>query len=181
MPPPFALLPGERVRWTGRPAGGLLFVSSDLFAVPFSFLWCAMALGIFTQGSRSPTGAPFPFALIPVLFVAIGLFVAVGRFPLDMWLRARTSYVVTDRRVLIDRTAPFGQSTVLMLDQLPDLRLKPGRGGRGTIAFGETGSMFGGRGFGSWLPSLGPTPQLLAIDDAASVYALIQRLIADRP
>ena len=50
------------------------------------------------------------------------------------------------------------------------------RGGRGTITLGETPSIFGNRNLGSIVPSLEPTPQLLGIDDAASVYQLLQRL-----
>ena len=179
MPPHLALLPGERVRWTGRPGRGLLFVWSDLFVVPFTFVWCAGASSVFWSGRRPLAEQPFPFLLIPFLFVGVGLFMAVGRFAFDMWLRARTSYVVTDRRVFIDRDLPFGRSIVLTLAQLQDVRLRRMRGGRGTIAFGDRPSILGNRGFGSMVPSLDPTPQLLMIDDATTVYTLIQRLAND--
>src|SRR5262249_45574969 len=105
------------------------------------------------------------------MFVAVGLFMALGRFALDAWLRARTSYAVTDKRILIARAGPFSHFTSLDLDRLPDVNLDGAGRARGTIRFGQPA--FSNRSLSGWAPSPDPTPQFLAIEDASRVFDLI--------
>jgi hypothetical protein len=172
------LLPGERIRWSGQPARGIVFTTQDLFLVPFSLAWCGFA--IFWTVMATSGGAPIFFALWGLMFVAVGCYFVVGRFAIDAWLRSRTHYVVTDRRILIERAPPFSASVAIGLAQLPNLTLREGRNGRGTIRFGSSSSAFGNRSFGVWSPSLDPTPQFIAIEDVRSVFNLIQRQADDR-
>jgi hypothetical protein len=92
------LLTGERILWSGRPAQGLLFTGRDTVLIPFMFgafavFWESMVL---TQQN-----APGFFMLWGVPFVLIGLYLIVGRFLLDAWIRAGTDYAVTNKRILI--------------------------------------------------------------------------------
>ncbi len=167
------LMPGERVQWSGRPGQGILFTPRDTFMIPFSLLWCGFAL--FWEFSVSRTGAPSFFMLWGAMFVCVGLYFVFGRFLFDAWIRSRMSYAVTDQRILITRPPPFGTFTAVSLQRVPDMRFNDLGGGRGTIRFGEAPSMFAGRGFSSWSPALDPTPQLLAVDNAKSVFDLLQR------
>jgi hypothetical protein len=58
---------------------------------------------------------------------------------------------------------------------LPDASLSESAGGRGTIRFGPAMQFFGGRNsMASWTPSLDPTPQFIAIENAPSVFDQIQ-------
>lgn len=166
------LLAGERIAWAGRPGGGLVLTSRDVFLIPFSLLWCGFAI-FWTFGARS-MGAPGFFTLWGVMFVCIGLFFVAGRFVVDAWLRRRLRYAVTDRRILIARAAPFGRFTAIGLTQLADLTLTERANGSGTIRFGYEPSMWR-NGMGGWLPSLDSTPQFLAIDDVRRVFDLVQR------
>ena len=173
-----SLMPGERVQWSGRPQQGIMFTAMDIFLVPFGLFWCGIVGSVFVTGLTSAAAGAAPFFLIvPFLMLCFGLVMMLGRFPMDAWLRSRTAYAVTNQRILIARGAPFGSFTAVSRDRLPSVKLSERSGGRGTIRFGETASMFGfqNRGFSIWLPSLDTTPQFLAIDSARSVFDLIQR------
>jgi len=97
--------PEERILSEGTPAHGLLLTRRDAVLVPFSALWLAFA--VFWIGIVIRIGAPSFFILFGAVFVAAGLFIAVGRFAADAWLRSRTSYAVSKRPILIFRTEPF--------------------------------------------------------------------------
>ncbi|MBL6938862.1 MAG: PH domain-containing protein [Alphaproteobacteria bacterium] len=170
------LQPGEHLFWWGRPQQGLLITSRDIFMVPFSFVWAGFALSIFLSGLHGPV-PPFPFLLVGGLFSVLGLYIAVGRFIVDAWLRRNTTYGLTDRRVLIARTGPWGNFTALQLDRLPSISLRERSNGRGTIRFGDpaySGWPMRSNSFGSWMPSLDPTPQFLGIEDVRRVFNEIQ-------
>jgi hypothetical protein len=121
------------------------------------------------------TNSPDFFVLWGIPFVLIGLYLIAGRFLLDAWIRGGMLYAVTNKRILISRSGPFGKFTALSLDRLPDASISESAGGRGTIRFGEPAPMWGGRnGMASWTPSLDPTPQFIAIENARSVFDQIQ-------
>ena len=174
------LLSGERLVWQGRPATGILFTSRDIFLVPFSLFWCGFVVfwewGA-SQASRSGQdgliGDVFPLFGIP--FVLIGIYFLIGRFLVDVWIRGRTSYAVTNQRVLIFRASPFGSFTALAIDKLPELSLDERLDGRGTIRFQPKTPMWGyNNGFSAWTPSLDAT-QFLMIPDARNVFDRIQK------
>src|SRR5580704_8775894 len=168
------LLTGERIVWSGRPAQGLLFSGRDWLLVPFSLLWGGFA--IFWEGSVLVMNGPIIMQLWGVPFVLIGLYLVIGRFILDAWIRSGMQYAVTNRRILISRSGPFGKFTAVSLDRLPDASISESAGGRGTIRFGEPAPLWGRRNsFASWTPSLDPTPQFIGIEDARNVFDQIQR------
>jgi hypothetical protein len=175
------LLSGERIAWRGQSGRGLVLTRRDLFLIPFSLLWCGFAI-FWTVGATS-IGAPGFFTLWGSMFICVGLYVVAGRFAVDAWIRSRTFYALTDQRILIARAAPFRKFTAINLAQLAEIDLVERANGRGTIRFGneEPAWGFGRRGgWGSWSPSLDPTPQFLAIDDVRRVYDLVQRAIQQR-
>lgn len=175
------LLDDEQVLWTGAPASGLLFTREDWIKIPFSFVFAGISVVVFLSALAPPgpkEGPPDLFFLgVATLFLSIGLFLVGGRFVLDAWLRRRTHYAVTNRRVLIARSAPFGAFIAMDVEQLPEVRLLERADGRGTIRFGHAVSPWARRGGASvtWTPSLDPTPQFLSIEQAKSVFILIQR------
>jgi hypothetical protein len=60
----------------------------------------------------------------------------------------------------------------MRLDQLPEASLNESSNGRGTIRFGPQAPLLGRRT--NWTPSLDPTPQFIAIENARSVFDQIQ-------
>ncbi len=183
------LLQGERIVWSGRPAGGLLLTGWDIVAIPFSIFWCgfmvfwegAAIFGATDAEKAGPTAAPvLLFPLFGLPFICVGLFMVIGRFWLDAWIRARVRYALTDQRALIARSGPFRSFTSLYLERLPDVQIKERGDGRGTIVFGQRASLFFGRGYSLWLPSLDATPQFLVIENPRQVFDLIQHKARSR-
>lgn len=167
------LLSGERIVWSGRPSQGLILTPRDALLIPFSLVWCGFA--VFWTVGATGMGADVFFDLWGAMFICIGLYFVFGRFLIDAWVRRRMHYAVTDRRVLIARAGPFSKFTAIGLTQLPDVNLDERRNGCGTIRFGQEVSIWGNRGMGGWTPAFDPTPQFIAIDNAHSVFDLIQR------
>src|SRR5262245_484893 len=115
------LMKGEKIVWWGQPAAGFLLTGRDWLLIPFSLMWGGFA--IFWETTVVRSNAPFFMQLWGVPFVLIGLYLVAGRFLVDAWLRQRILYAVTDKRILILRSAPFSKFTALSLDQLPDVSL----------------------------------------------------------
>jgi hypothetical protein len=168
---------GERIRWTGRPAQGVRLTSRDIFLIPFSLLWGGFA--IFWEGAvlliRTPggAGAPALFALWGIPFVCVGLYLIVGRFFADAWVRSRTVYAVTDSRAFLLRRMWSDRLIAARLDG--NVQLKREGGGRGTLDFGAPGSMFFNRvnAWGMWTPALSNTVSFIGVDDVMTVYKLV--------
>jgi hypothetical protein len=178
-------LPGEKILWSGAPAQGLLLTSRDWFMIPFSLLWgggvlFALFAAAMRQQQTDPVALVFPLVFLSV-FGLVGLYIVAGRFLLDAWVRRATSYAVTNKRILISRSAPFVNFTAISLNRLPDMSLSERADGRGTIRFGPQQSWFGAGsgGFSAWAPALDPTPQFIAIENARSVFDQIQRASAE--
>ncbi len=167
------LMRGERVLWSGSPGQGILFTGRDIFLIPFSIMWCGFA--IFWTFSATNIAAPGFFTAWGMMFVVIGLYFVFGRFLVDAWLRRAMAYAVTDRRILIARGGLFARFTALGLDRLPELELRERANRRGTIRFGQAVSSWNNRNMGGWSPAMDPTPQFIDIEDARSVFDLIQR------
>jgi hypothetical protein len=162
------LLPGERVLWQGMPGQGFRLEASDLLTIPFSILWCGFA--VFWEGLAVSYDAPLLFRLWGIPFVLIGLYMLVGRFFYDIRVRARTTYAVTDRRVLILKRWPFQRLTALALGGLDTINLEETGDGAGTIHFGDRVS---GIQFGENVQRRQP-PRFIDIRDVRRVFNLIQ-------
>ena len=149
------LAPDEHLLWAGRPVQGLRMQFTDVFVVPLSLAWTAGV--VFSEATVLRSGMPAAFALFGAPFVLAGVFLLVGRFFWDAHLRARTSYGVTDQRVLL----VHGESvTSLPLRTLPPVTVR-----RATVTFGTAA----GRA---------PAPAFDHVPDAASVAELIRRAAA---
>ena len=168
------LLPGERILWSGQPGQGLLFTSRDTFLIPFSLVWFGFTV-FWESQVTSQSEAPNFFVLWGAMFMCFGLYMVVGRFIVDAWLRRRINYAVTDQRVLIVRSAPFAKFVAVSLARLPEVQLSERGNGRGTIRFGQEVMMWGRQGFGAWSPALDSTPQFLMIDNVRRVFDMIQQ------
>jgi hypothetical protein len=167
------LLASERILWTGRPPGGILFRKSDGLLIPFSLLWGGFAL--FWEYSAYHSGAPWFFLLFGGFFVIIGLFIIFGRFIYDKMVRENTVYAVTNERILI-LAGLFNQSLqALSLKNQSEFSLELSDNGRGTITFGAAGGFVSGLYNPGWQGSgKRVLPMLEKIENASDVYKLIQ-------
>lgn len=176
------LFPGERLVWSGQPKQGIAFSRSDLLAVPFSLMWGGFAIfwnvGVWTSFPNTGTADDWFFKLWGLPFLAVGLYLIVGRFFHDSWVRKRLLYGVTNERVLILRHTLSPKLTSREIQSLPMLELTEYRDGTGTILFDSDDagySMFGRhRGIGSWAPAAGASAQFFRIENPRKIYELIR-------
>ncbi|MFG1345683.1 hypothetical protein V5F59_12380 [Xanthobacter autotrophicus DSM 431] len=159
------LLPGERLLWAGRPRRGLMFVGSDVPVTLFFLAWTGIPLaGVVSEGLGKGHWA---FSIFALPFLAVGFYMLFLRYLHDAWLRARTFYAVTDRRLLIWREGPWSSFRSYDRAGLNEMELLE-NGARGTIRFGRTA--IGGRHQVS-----DSRPAFLGIEDARGVFDLLQR------
>jgi hypothetical protein len=135
--------------------------------IPFSLFFLYMGLlGVFSA----------PTQPLIYVFLAVGLYLAVGRFAVDLWRRSCTVYAITDRAALIDVAWPLGQRSIRMSAfSLAQLDVREARNGTGTIALGGRPersflSFFINRpdpqamGFGPPTPSFESIPNVRAVE-----------------
>jgi hypothetical protein len=82
--------------------------------------------------SSGPNGTGFF-----VVMLACGMYVTFGRFLVDLWLRRRTRYWVTNQRVVIQCSLFRPTITSMSLQHLPFMLVTERGDGFGTIRFGE--------------------------------------------
>lgn len=167
----------EELLWTGQPRQGLILRGYDLFLVPFSLLWGGGILVGF--GSAILSGAPGFINPIFFFFVAVAFYITIGRFLIDAYMRAKTTYGITNRRIIIQNEGIGGKTHSYDLKTLSNLSVEQGRNGRGTVTIGPPpyGRM-NMRGF--TFPGMGTyeAPAFEQIPNAQQVYELIQDIRA---
>lgn len=126
------LLPGEYITWKGRPEKGNYLSPYDIFMIPFSIIWLGFA--VFWEIGATETGIPF-MMLWGLPFIAIGLYMAFGRFIHAAYLRDKTYYVVTNKKLIIKKG---NRTTIYDGKDLPPMTLRMHKNGNGTITFSET-------------------------------------------
>jgi hypothetical protein len=179
------LLSGESIYWAGMPSPSVIFHSSDWGMIPFSLLrggfaifWEASVLGFWNTSRPSPRTFSYFMALWGIPFVLVGQYMIWGRFVLDAWLKRRTFYAVTNRRVLLLQEAWKRKTNFVYLDSISEVSREGDT--VGTLWLGLKYSMFASRGSrsrGFSLLSVGVgVPVLADIGNADSVHRLILEL-----
>lgn len=141
------LLSEERLIWSGVPDYRRIFSRQDFFLVPFSLMWGGFAifwelsvLGLVGDGASESGDPPFFFVLWGVPFVLVGLYFIFGRFLVKRWVRRRTIYAVTDKRVIVVRDAFGTRTDAGYIHSLPNVSVSVDRRGRGSVDFGGSQS-----------------------------------------
>lgn len=165
----FHLDQDEELLWSGKPKSGIVFRASDAFMIPFSVLWCSFAVFWFVSALQ----APFPFALFGIPFVLIGLLMVFGRFIIDARDRDRTSYGLTNKRIIIESGVFSRKFKSVPLKTLSELELKQHSDGTGTIRLGPKSRHTAFQSGMTWWPGVQVTPQLELIPAPHEVYAQI--------
>jgi hypothetical protein len=125
---------GEDVLWTGRPSPGRFLSASDLPVMAFGVVWTGFA--VVWEVLAITAGAPFFFYIWGGMFVAIGLGTFLGMPVRRKRMLARTTYLVTDRRVaVVERMRKKTVVTDLPLEKLP-VQTSQRPDGSGSITFG---------------------------------------------
>ncbi len=127
------LRPGEKILWQGRPEKLRATRKADAFMIPFSIFWCGFA--VFWEYNVIKIGAPVPFVLFGLFFVCIGLYISVGRFLARRFVAKRTTYAVTDQKIL---RRQYKKIDMQWLSTLPGISVETGEDGTGTILIGAS-------------------------------------------
>jgi hypothetical protein len=173
----------ERVYWAGMPNPKVIFHSDDWAMVPFSLLWGGFAifweagvLGYWGNGQRS--GSPsLIMAIWGIPFIAMGQYMIWGRFLYDAWLKRRTYYAVTNRRVLVLQEAWKRKMNWMYPEAIPTIEREGTM--RGTIWVGKKYPIIAGRGQKNRSMSrfdVGDIPVFAEIDHVDGVERLVQEL-----
>lgn len=179
------LLSGENILWAGKPNPNLTFHSDDWYIIPFSLFWVtftafweASVLGFIGMAKGGPS---IFMALWGVPFIVMGQYFLWGRFVYDGWLKRRTYYAVTSKRILIVQEGWSRKTSANYIDVLPTID-KEGSG-TGTLWFGPKLPILGGRNQAKRDISrfrIGTTPMFADIDDIDSVHRLVLDLREQR-
>lgn len=121
----------EQLIWAGIPKQGIIFQVYDRFMIPFSVVWCGIIAVwmIFTINSNTV------FAFFGIPFVIIGLFMLFGRFFLSSYVRSKTFYGVTNKRIIIKVDTTRTVTTTYDLSLNSPIRLTEFEDETGTITF----------------------------------------------
>jgi hypothetical protein len=137
------LQPGERLLWSGRPESTRIFFAIDVFfLIPGGLLFTGIgsvaAAKVFASGHLSASGY-LGAGLVSMSFVLAGIHVSFGRIYVRTWVRKRTVYAVTDRRILALIPAWRGarHPSSVWLESHPPVDKRIGRNGRGTLWVGR--------------------------------------------
>jgi hypothetical protein len=176
------LIPGEKVLWVGRPDPAKHLTSSDRLIIPFSILWGGFAI---FWVSLAAAGAGL-FALWGIPFVAVGLYLIVGRFFYKARLKRRTWFAVTNKRVLkLERKRRGDSIDALFLDAIPAVGRDVDAVGSGCVIFGSSNRWLAdmaNSGMPSFFASNVEVPlAFYDIHDAAHVAELVAQLRQRRP
>ena len=128
-------------------------------------------------GAGADGGPDWLFRLWGLPFLIIGIYIMLGRFFHDAYIRKSLFYAVTDQRILT-----LHKSGIVSLDinRLPRLECTEHRDGTGTLAFEANNLMsWGGmNGFGLWLPALNAGSRFFRIQHPRQVYDIIRNRTA---
>ena len=120
----------EYILWKGKPEDGNLVTRQDIFMIPFSIMWCGFA--IFWETTAILDGGPIFFCLWGIPFVLVGLYMVFGRFIHIKFLRKRTFYVITNKKIIRSRN---NRIDILDGKMIPPIYIEVFRNGNGTIHF----------------------------------------------
>jgi hypothetical protein len=171
-----SLVSGEKVLWQGVPGRGIRFRRSDLFLIPFglfffgfAIFWETGALSSVGNARNAPPGFSVMFPLFGIPFILVGLYMVVGRFFWDAYCRRHSTYLLTNRRALIETNAFGRKLTSIILGDLPAVSLEERRDGSGSVVLGEDQQI----GYGD-NRRVRQAPRFAFISDAQRVYKLVE-------
>jgi uncharacterized membrane protein YgcG len=169
----------ELVEWVGKPDPTRHFTTADVYLIPFSLVFFAVAV-FWVIGATTAGGV---FGLFGVPFLAIGLYNLFGRFIYKANRKRRTIYAVTTRRVLEIIRSRRGETVrATYLRSIPNISTSAATDGHGSVEFvplsppysqlANSGMEFFAHG------RLGSGVSFYDIEDPRGVADLVERLRA---
>lgn len=125
------ILADETILWKGKPEKGNIITRKETIMFPFSLMVCIFS--VFWEYMALQSGVPF-FAIWGLPIVAIGLYMLIGRHIQTAFLRNKTFYVITNKKLLIKKGNKINLYNGC---DLPPMEVEIHKNGNGTILFYE--------------------------------------------
>jgi hypothetical protein len=180
------LIAGESLLWMGKPNPRVIFHPEDLYIIPFSLLLGGFMifaaideLGYGGNCPRNATPNPGFNARWNILFILFTQYMIWGRFIYYGWLKKRTYYAVTNRRVLVVREGWRRETSWMYVSDIPTITREGSM--TGTLWFGPKYPLFGAYFNKRRSRSrfrIEAEPVFVDIDDSDSVYRMVMDLRA---
>ena len=153
----------EYILWKGKPEKGALFTGREIIMLPFALIW--LAFSVFWELTAIFSGAPLFFCLWGIPFIGICIYLLIGRFFHMAYLRKRTFYIITNKKIMIKRG-----NRIEMHDgkSLPPMDIRIHKNGNGTITFCDNVYMSGRRRYGAYF-ALENLADVVAAQNAVSM------------
>ena len=139
------IMDNEYILWEGAPQKGLVLTSRDLALIPFSLIWLAFSL--FWEVSAIRTTGSLFMVLWGLPFVGVGIYLLFGRFLQTIFLRKKTYYIITNKKLII---RSGNKVRIYRAEDLPPMDIHLHKNGTGTILFSEISYGRNGRRYGSY-------------------------------
>jgi len=130
----------ETILWAGRPERRIVFVKSDGFIVPISFMWFVGTWLRIYCTARTDYSEQFGRALEAfdiVVFGGIAFYLLIGRFVYMYLVKRSTYYAVTNRRVISMCTMGGKKVHDMEISAIPGVHKSVGKSGMGVLLFGD--------------------------------------------
>lgn len=134
------IMDDEYILWEGAPEKGVSLTSRDIVLLPFSVIWLGFAL--FWEYLAVTTSGSLLMMVWGLPFIGVGLYLLFGRFLQTLYLRDKTFYIITNKKLII-RTG--SKVKIYRSADLPPMNIQHHRDGTGTILFWEAGYSHGRR------------------------------------
>ena len=138
------IMDDEYILWEGAPEKGVSLTSRDIVLLPFSVIWLGFAL--FWEYLAVTTSGSLLMMVWGLPFIGVGLYLLFGRFLQTLYLRDKTFYIITNKKLII-RTG--SKVKIYRSADLPPMNIQHHRDGTGTILFWDA-SYSHGRRYGTF-------------------------------
>jgi hypothetical protein len=178
------LLSNETIHWYGKPNPWVIFGPADRFLIPFSLLCGVFAFyweyTTFNLESQILNGGPFtylyPITGIPVILVA--LYLIIGRFFYKFWLKTKTIYAVSNKRLIVITQGKSRKERFQFLNHIKMIEKSVDKNGAGSLTFGDLGrgGLFTNAGIFLIDKDFQGVLSFFDLPDAEEVYQLVDQL-----
>lgn len=124
------MTPDEHILWKGKPSLRPLLARQDYFTIIFGAVWCFLPGRLMLENMKSGEIADW---LFPALFFAVGFCLMIGRPFFNAFMRTRTQYVITNKKIIRKRGSHID---FLSASTMPPSYCTVHSDGSGTITFG---------------------------------------------
>lgn len=126
------LMQDELVLWKGKPDKGNFINGSDIAMSLFGIMWLGFCLVFIKSVLLTPSMMMIVW-FIPFIFV--GFYMALGKLIQKAYLRNKTFYVITNKKIMIKSGRKI---QIYNGKDLPPMEIKIHKNGNGTILFSDT-------------------------------------------